>query len=387
MSGLTSVRPWTLWLLLTCLSVPAFSLADDAAVTAETAAAIWNEAEANIERTQTRLQEIQAAFQAASAADKEKLREEAFGLVDQFEASFRQISHAAPFVYAEKAAAEESKAAALQLVQQAMLIAYRSNRYLDAIGVAEAVLAVEENDPLALNIGGASYFATNQFEKAVVLLTRAEQEQTLIPRIGEIHISGNDPEQAREYVQFWQAEQALRAKEDALTGDKALPRVKLTTTKGDVVLELFEDQAPNTVASFISLVEKGYYNGSDFHRVIPNFMAQVGMPGEGFGGLQGPGYTIKCECYRPDARRHFSGTLSMAHAGKDTGGGQFFMTHLPTAHLDLQPPEDETVHTVFGRVIEGMDVVWSVEQGDEITEATVLRKRPHEYVPETQPER
>ncbi len=178
-----------------------------------------------------------------------------------------------------------------------------------------------------------------------------------------------------------EAEMAAR-KRDAEAGD--LPRVKLETTKGDIVVELFEDDAPNTVANFISLVEKGFYDGTPFHRVLNGFMAQGGDPtGTGTGG---PGYAIRCECGEPSARKHFLGTLSMAHAGKDTGGSQFFLTFRPTEHLDGR-------HTVFGRVIEGFEVLPELKRTDgevadpgspdSIKTATVLRKRDHDYNPET----
>ncbi|MDY6932243.1 MAG: peptidylprolyl isomerase [Halobacteriota archaeon] len=126
----------------------------------------------------------------------------------------------------------------------------------------------------------------------------------------------------------------------------------IETEKGDIILELFEEDAPNTVANFVKLANDGFYNGIKFHRVIPNFVIQGGCPrGDGTGG---PGYTIKCEI---NPRKHKTGTLSMAHAGKDTGGSQFFITHSPQPHLD-------GVHTVFGQVTEGMDVVNSIKQGD-----------------------
>ena len=106
----------------------------------------------------------------------------------------------------------------------------------------------------------------------------------------------------------------------------------MKTSEGDIEIELFENEAPNTVLNFITLVDKGFYNGLKFHRVLPGFMAQGGDPkGDGTGG---PGYTIPCECYQPDHRLHFRGSLSMAHAGRDTGGSQFFLTFVPTQHLD-----------------------------------------------------
>lgn len=178
-------------------------------------------------------------------------------------------------------------------------------------------------------------------------------------------------------------EMAKRAA-DAKADD--LPRVKITTSKGDIVVELFENEAPNTVANFIALVEKGFYDGTPFHRVIGGFMAQGGDPtGSGRGG---PGHVIDCEVGLPGARKHFLGTLSMAHAGPNTGGSQFFLTFRPTEHLDGK-------HTVFGRVIEGIDVLPKLTRTegematgappDKIVKAVVVRKRPHPYEPKTSP--
>jgi len=165
-----------------------------------------------------------------------------------------------------------------------------------------------------------------------------------------------------------------------------LPRVKLKTNQGDIVVELFENQAPIAVGNFVNLVESGFYNGLNFHRVIEGFMAQGGDP-EG-NGTGGPDYNIPCECYTPEARRHFTGSLSMAHAGKDTGGSQFFLTFRRTKSLDGK-------HTVFGRVIEGSNLLDKLTRTydfqtnqplpgvtpDQIVSAEVIRKRDHDYVP------
>jgi cyclophilin family peptidyl-prolyl cis-trans isomerase len=180
---------------------------------------------------------------------------------------------------------------------------------------------------------------------------------------------------------------AEMAKREAEAKSDDLPRVKLSTTKGDIVVELFENEAPNTVANFVALVEKGFYDGTPFHRVIGGFMAQGGDPtGTGTGG---PGHVIECECGKADARLHFLGSLSMAHAGQDTGGSQFFLTFRPTEHLDGK-------HTVFGRVIEGLDVLPMLVRTegrraggtppDRIVKAEVVRKRPHPYEPKTMPD-
>lgn len=136
----------------------------------------------------------------------------------------------------------------------------------------------------------------------------------------------------------------------------------IETEKGNIVIELFEKEAPNTVDNFVKLINKGFYNGLKFHRVIDNFMVQGGCPtGTGTGG---PGYSIKCEI---NPKKHRTGTLSMAHAGKNTGGSQFFITHAPQPHLD-------GIHTVFGQVKEGMDVVNKIKQGDKMTKVTVVEE-------------
>ncbi len=142
----------------------------------------------------------------------------------------------------------------------------------------------------------------------------------------------------------------------------------IETDKGTIVADLFDEEAPGTVANFEKLANSEFYDGTRFHRVISNFMIQGGDPlsrdpNNRRGGTGGPGYTIKCETHR-NTHRHEAGTLSMAHAGKDTGGSQFFICHSPQRHLD-------GVHTVFGQVREGMDVVNSIRQNDVITSIRV----------------
>ncbi|RFB17036.1 peptidylprolyl isomerase [Bacillus sp. HNG] len=128
-----------------------------------------------------------------------------------------------------------------------------------------------------------------------------------------------------------------------------------------IVIELYSNEAPGTVANFEKLANEGFYNGLTFHRVIPGFVAQGGCPrGNGTGG---PGYTIKCET-EGNPHKHVPGALSMAHAGKDTGGSQFFIVHESQPHLD-------GVHTVFGQVIEGLESVYRIKQGDVMKEVKV----------------
>ena len=155
---------------------------------------------------------------------------------------------------------------------------------------------------------------------------------------------------------------------------KNLPRVEINTSRGLVLLELFEDDAPNAVSNFITLVENKYYDNQRFHRVIPNFMAQGGDPNSkdsdpSNDGKGGPGYAIKTEISK---RNHFRGVISYANRGKDTDGSQFFLTVVPTFWLDGK-------HAVFGRVLEGLQVVDSLKKGDKIHSVKVLSKRDHPY--------
>ncbi|GAA5510127.1 peptidylprolyl isomerase [Novipirellula caenicola] len=136
------------------------------------------------------------------------------------------------------------------------------------------------------------------------------------------------------------------------------------TTKGKIRIELFDDKTPKTVENFETLCEKKFYDGLSFHRVIPDFMIQGGCPlGTGTGG---PGYKFEDE-FHPELKHDGPGVLSMANAGPNTNGSQFFITHLATPHLDGK-------HSVFGKVIEGQDVVDSIEQGDKMTTVRVTEE-------------
>ncbi len=136
------------------------------------------------------------------------------------------------------------------------------------------------------------------------------------------------------------------------------------TEKGDMKIEFYHADAPNTVANFIKLIESGYYDGLTFHRVIPDFVIQGGCPnGTGTGG---PGYKIDCELTGGN-QYHDRGVLSMAHAGRNTGGSQFFVCHsrTNTAHLDRN-------HTCFGKVVEGLDVIDAIQAGDKMTKIEIV---------------
>lgn len=146
-----------------------------------------------------------------------------------------------------------------------------------------------------------------------------------------------------------------------------MTKAEMITDKGTMLIEFYDEDAPNTVKNFVELSKKGFYDGLIFHRVIPDFMIQGGDPtGTGRGG---PGYKIDCEL-TGDNQYHDRGVLSMAHAGRNTGGSQFFICHSRnnTAHLDRN-------HTCFGRVVEGVETVDLIRQGDKIQKITIIEEQ------------
>ena len=143
-----------------------------------------------------------------------------------------------------------------------------------------------------------------------------------------------------------------------------MSQVKISTGKGDMIVELYDNETQITTNNFKKLISEGFYNGLNFHRVLPNFVIQGGCPnGTGSGG---PGYNIPCEV-TAEKQYHDKGVLSMAHAGRNTGGSQFFICHSRqgTQHLDRN-------HTCFGKVIDGLDVIDMIQQGDKINEISIL---------------
>jgi cyclophilin family peptidyl-prolyl cis-trans isomerase len=295
------------------------------------------------------------------------------------------------------AAREEARAAATSLESSAtdVLIAEPDNATAKQVVLDALQGAMATDDPLrGLDLARLLQEAGSQEEQvlltgatAAMIVSDLDAASTFLKAASD---AGVDSDKVSSLEQALETErpkvEAEMAKRAAEAQADDLPRVKIETSKGTIVVELFENEAPNAVANFISLVEKHFYDGTVFHRVIPQFMAQGGDPkGTGSGG---PGYSIACECELPGARKHFLGSLSMAHAGKDTGGSQFFLTFRPTEHLDGK-------HTVFGRVIEGLDVLPKIQRTegpmaglpDKIVKAEVIRKRDHAYEPETLPSR
>jgi cyclophilin family peptidyl-prolyl cis-trans isomerase len=370
------------------------------------------------------IEKLQAEFQTADAATREKLNETLSA----------QLAHAQSLVNAMVAAGEAAYRAAPnadpQVTQLLAAVArhYTIGRQLplppqpSPRNPDDVYYAIDGGDQYerALPIikllidGGASdkelyvwgflcAYMTNDYDLAKTYLEKIKETNALQgiadaasagvkadPQAGlmksVLHTVSSGIENIDEYRELWAQESAIRAAEKKADD---LPRVKLTTTKGEIVVELFENEAPQSVANFLTLVKQGFYNDTPFHRVLPQFMAQGGAKTDD--GSGGPGYMIRCECYTPNYRRHFRGTLSMAHRGRDTGSSQFFLTFAPTAHLNGQ-------HTAFGRVIEGMEVLGDLQhrspehernppKADRIVKAEVIRDRGHEYKFEKLPER
>jgi len=333
---------------------------------------------AQVEKTALKLQ---SDFEAAAKAKDQKAQQEIAAAFEKLMLDFRGTVQPRMAELAQPVL--EKDPLNLEAAEMVAGKAYYENQYEKVISIADKVLESGKNSAALLNVSGISHFAIHDFKVAHEILTKAQKSDTeLFPQLG-----ANFLEASADYQALWATEQKLRAADAAKNKnpETALPQVLFKTNKGDIYIDLFEDEAPNTVANFISLVEKKKYDKTKFHRVIPNFMCQGGDPNSldadpSNDGTGGPGYHIPCECYQKNARMHFRGTLSMAHAGKDTGGSQFFITHLPTAHLNPNPAEQRG-HTVFGRVIKGLDVAAAIRPNDQILSASVLRKRNHPYVP------
>lgn len=318
-----------------------------------------------------RLNDLQLRYKETKPEERKPLVEEFNKLVAQGEEMEPRLKQAAEAAYKAAPGADKELADFVAVMASEELA---RDQYEKALELATLLADNKYDNPRIYNVAGRAAFSLDEFDKARQYLEQARDASALDER-GE-----NQLGVVEQMQQAWAKEQEIRAAE-AKADD--LPRVLLQTNRGDIVVELFENEAPNTVANFVSLVEQGFYNGLTFHRVLPGFMAQGGDPqGDGTGG---PGYHIACECYRDDHRRHFRGSLSMAHAGRDTGGSQFFITFGATPQLN-------GLHTVFGRVVDGIDVLARIQRRDpqqpgqpspdKILEAKVLRKRDHEYKPQ-----
>ena len=262
--------------------------------------------------------------------------------------------------------------------ETAIEVAAGLRREIDCQSAIQVLLKLGEDAPEKAKVLLAqAYFDENMFDKASEVLAGMNLEA--IEDVAVRAQANNIVRQCEEIKPLWDAELALRAKETAADN---LPRVQIQTAKGSILIELFEDDAPNTVANFISLIQSDYYDGIAFHRFEPNFMIQGGCPntktGEGTSGTGGPGYTIADECKGDTARLHFADSVAMAKtSAPDTGGSQFYLNHRPTTWLNKR-------HTVFGRVLAGRDVACKLRKDDLIEDISIVRLRDGStYVPQT----
>jgi cyclophilin family peptidyl-prolyl cis-trans isomerase len=314
--------------------------------------------------------------------------DEAKGLDAKWKELIAQGNDLLPQLRAEGLKVYSESAAVDPQVQRFLIKAAQDALKMDddepAYEVATQMLQRSERDkapaPKELyGIAAAAAFFTNEYDACEKYLEQAKSVGAWNEK--DYNESNIQIESSLEkYKELWATEKELREQE-AKAND--LPRVKLTTSAGEIVVELFENEAPDTVGNFVSLVEAKFYDGLKFHRVLPHFMAQGGDPkGNGSGG---PGYNIYDEVDKPNYRRHFRGSLSMAKTEfPDTGGSQFFLCFTQQPNLDGK-------HTVFGRVLEGMDVLAKIQRIDPekpsddeptvIEKAEVLRKREHQYLP------
>ena len=262
--------------------------------------------------------------------------------------------------------------------ETALEVAAGLRREIDCQAAIDVLLKLGNDAPIKAKVLLAqAYFDENMFGEASKVLATMNLEA--IEDVAVRAQANNIVRQCEEIKPLWDAELAVRAKEEAADN---LPRVEVRTPKGSILIELFEDDAPNTVANFISLIQNDYYDGIAFHRFEPNFMIQGGCPntktGEGAPGTGGPGYTIADECKGDNARLHFADSVAMAKtSAPDTGGSQFYFNHRPTTWLNNR-------HTVFGRVLEGREVACQLRKDDLIQDITVVRLRDGStYVPQT----
>jgi peptidyl-prolyl cis-trans isomerase B (cyclophilin B) len=253
----------------------------------------------------------------------------------------------------------------------------REARYAEAIEIITAVDPDPEQQPELVYTLAVCQFCSHLFDVAVETL--ASIPDSAINRNRRLQNEIRSQRQVfEEYVTLWEEEQALRMSE-AEADD--LPRVQIITNRGPILVELFEDQAPIAVANFITLAESGFYDQTKFHRYEPDFMVQGGDPNTkpgapGRPGMGGPGYFLPNEGMEPQHRNHFNDSIAMAMMGSGenarTAGSQFYLNHRPTPWLNGR-------HTVFGRVLEGQDIVRSLRKDDEIQTMIVVRKRDHDY--------
>ncbi|MFQ5733075.1 MAG: peptidylprolyl isomerase [Planctomycetaceae bacterium] len=343
----------------------------------------WETLESRRRKIGKKMSEMRVTFGISSRADKVRIRK-------AFQAFIREWNDEI-----------EPKMVPLSLKQLqndpsddvAARLAEKFPRQAEVLAVTEKLIKAGKDTGPVLRLAGFANFSMNNFSRAAALLEKARDKDAL-GSFGGIGVldGANVLSDAREYVKFWEKERELRKKEAAPKSGQQLPSVVMETERGKVVLELFENEAPNTVANFVNLVERKFYDGQRFHLAHPGRLVATGDPNTKdnyddklFYGSGGPGYTIKTEALKNEkARKHFRGSLSMNNLFEDTDGSVFSILLRPEPLLNPGPLRTRG-QTVFGRVVSGLDVVEKIKRGDKLIKITVIpgTKRKHPYKPKT----
>ena len=333
--------------------------------------AAYREVSAQIEKLQ---QDFEAAAKAQDQAKIKEIQASARTILKQAETTFMNAVPVASALYAKTDGTNDE-------LNQFMLTYANYLLTVDNYDAAYQLFAsflskgMHKNHPEIFEMAGVAAFGSNRFNAAKKCFNYATQTKTPLSQQAQMYRD--------DITNYYEKEWMLEVqKEQQEAQANNLPEVLIRTTAGDMKVVLYENEAPNTVASFITLVEKGFYNGLSFHRVLPGFMAQGGCPkGDGTGDA---GYKLPEEFSKPGARKHFRGSLAMARSmDPNSAGSQFYISFLPTKFLDGQ-------YTVFGRVVEGLDTLSNIQRVDperpipglektKIIEMRVLRKRNHDY--------
>ncbi|MGN1273620.1 MAG: peptidylprolyl isomerase [Thermoguttaceae bacterium] len=331
----------------------------------------YREVSAQIEKLQ---QDFEAAAKAQDQAKIKEIQASARTILKQAETTFMNAVPVASALYAKTDGTNDE-------LNQFMLTYANYLLTVDNYDAAYQLFAsflskgMHKNHPEIFEMAGVAAFGSNRFNAAKKCFNYATQTKTPLSQQAQMYRD--------DITNYYEKEWMLEVqKEQQEAQANNLPEVLIRTTAGDMKVVLYENEAPNTVASFITLVEKGFYNGLSFHRVLPGFMAQGGCPkGDGTGDA---GYKLPEEFSKPGARKHFRGSLAMARSmDPNSAGSQFYISFLPTKFLDGQ-------YTVFGRVVEGLDTLSNIQRVDperpipglektKIIEMRVLRKRNHDY--------
>lgn len=336
-------------------------------------------------RLLSELRTLDASCRGVAAENADGCRKACADLIDEGSRMQEQLVESAVLAYVRAPADNEDLS---YFLKNAVFVLIAREEYEEALRLGQLLVDNYFEDGDVYNSCGLCAFYTGEFRLAEQHLQRAKEARALTG------VGLNCLRQIPYYQEAWAVESKLRSNEQ-MAGD--LPRVLLVTTQGEIELDLFENEAPNTVANFLTLVDKGFYDGLKFFRVVQGQSASCGCP-EG-NGKGGPGYTIHNECNAPLHRLHFRGSLGMARSDNRTHGSQFYLAFVPIMQRD-------GTCTVFGRVVRGLDVLAKLQRreppsqlmeeinphgysvppsADAIVKASVVRKRGHAYLPVTRP--